>query len=200
MLVNLNSIAINNLRIIQDLKGPPDQWELIINGNKLELNTDENYDRVFNLNELEYPIYFSFHQLFNSIRFSSLYKINGYKTSFLIHLMDDVIEKLYDTFDELENESDNENDKDENIILNILDDVDDKFIVLRDRNQTCSFCKLFETMNDYLDSISERFLECGKYLYITYPQSTNEVIEKVNTETGEENPNLIYDDDETKLD
>ena len=35
MPVNLNSIAINNLRIIQDLKGPPDQWGLIINGNKL---------------------------------------------------------------------------------------------------------------------------------------------------------------------
>jgi hypothetical protein len=117
--------------------------------------------------------------------------------------MDDVIEKLYDTFDDLESDDDNDNnknDKDENIILNILDDVDDKFIVLRDRNQTCSFCKLFETMNDYLDSFSEGLLECGKYLYITYPQSTNEVIEKVNTETGEENPNLIYNDDETKLD
>jgi hypothetical protein len=57
------------------------------------------------------------------------------------------------------------------------------------------FWKAYETLNDYLDTFCEALKECNRYLYVSdniYPL----VLEKVNTETGEVNPNLIYSDDE----
>ena len=83
-----------------------------------------------------------------------------------------------------------------NEIQNIIDEIDNKYLVVSERNNTCSFWKFYETFNDYLDTFSKVLLDCNRYLYISshYSPVIQMVVEEVNEETGETNPNLIYSD------
>ena len=76
MSVQLNQQAIQNLKLLRELSDTISEYQLVIDGNKITQSEDENYEGIFSLKELEYPIYFSFHQLFNSLRYSNLYKID----------------------------------------------------------------------------------------------------------------------------
>lgn len=187
--MNLNNIAISNLELLCDLDDNVDEYHLVIDGNNIQRSTDENYDGIFSLRELEYPIYFSFHQLLNSLRYSNLYRIEDYKTSEIIQLLDESIDQVIDLLDKTQDDPQN------NVLCQIIDDVDDKYDILRERNDTCSFWKVYETLNDYLDTFCKALRECNRYLYVSdniYPL----VVEKINKVTGEVNPNLIYSDDE----
>lgn len=187
--MNLNNIAISNLELLCDLDDNMEEYNLVVDGNNIRRSTDENYDGIFSLRELEYPIYFSFHQLLNSLRYSNLYRIEDYKTSEIIQLLDESIDKVIDLLDKTQDDPQN------NVLCQIIDDVDDKYDILRERNDTCSFWKAYETLNDYLDTFCEVLKGCNRYLYVSYSPSLR-VIEKVNKETGETNPNLLYSDDE----
>ena len=196
----LDETAVNNLKILNDLNNNLNECQLVIDGNKIKKSTDENYDKIINLRELEYPIYYTFNQLLNSIRYSNLYKIEGYKTKDLIYLMDNAIDCIVDMLENCEKDPNYDN------FTDIIDNVDEKFIILRNRYETCSIWRVVETFNDYLDSICEGLSDCKRYLYFSNFIKTTElkeefidaVEEEVNNETGETNPNLIYDDDEEK--
>lgn len=187
--MNLNNIAISNLELLCDLDDNVEEYHLVVDGNNIQRSTDENYDGIFSLRELEYPIYFSFHQLLNSLRYSNLYHIEDYKTSDIVHLLDESIDKIVDILDRTQDDPHN------NTLCQIIDDIDDKYDILRERHDTCSFWKVYETLNDYLDTFCEALKGCNRYLYVSYSPSLR-VIEKVNKVTGEVNPNLIYSDDE----
>lgn len=187
--MNLNNIAISNLELLCDLDDNIEEYNLVVDGNNIQRSTDENYDGIFSLRELEYPIYFSFHQLLNSLRYSNLYRIEDYKTSEIIQLLDESIDKVVDILDKTQDDPQN------NVLCQIIDDVDDKYDILRERHDTCSFWKVYETLNDYLDTFSEALMDCNRYLYVSSKYSPI-FMEKVNKKTGETNPNLIYSDDE----
>jgi hypothetical protein len=187
--MNLNNIAISNLELLCDLDDNIEEYNLVVDGNNIQRSTDENYDGIFSLRELEYPIYFSFHQLLNSLRYSNLYRIEDYKTSEIIQLLDESIDKVVDILDKTQDDPQN------NVLCQIIDDVDDKYDILRERHDTCSFWKVYETLNDYLDTFSEALMECNRYLYVSSKYSPI-FMETVNKETGETDPNLIYSDDE----
>lgn len=183
----LNETAVNNLKILNDLNTNLNKCQLVIDGNKISKSTDENYDKIINLRELEYPIYYTFNQLLNSIRYSSLYKIDNYKTKDLIYLMDNAIDCIVDMLENCEEDPNHEK------FTDIIDNIDEKFIILKNRYETCSIWRVVETFNDYLDSICEGFSECGRHLYFSNFTNTAELkeeftdaIEKeVNNETGE---------------
>ena len=185
----LDRIAIKNLELLNDLSDNIDEYQFVVNGHVISRSEDENYEGIFNLKELEYPIYFSFHQLFNSIRYSNLYKIEGYKTHDIIQLMDKVIDRIVTILEKTEEDPHNES------LCEIVDEVDEKYIILNERDKTCSFWKIYETFNDYLDSFSEALTECNRYLYISSHYSPT-VLEEINNETEETNPNLIYSESE----
>jgi len=190
MSVQLNRQAIKNLELISELNDTISDYQLVIDGNKITQSDDENYEGIFSLKELEYPIYFSFHQLFNSLRYSNLYKIDDYRTKDILLIMDDAIEKVVDILDKTEDDPDN------STLSGIIDDIDNKFLVLRERDQTCSIWKLWETFNDYLDTFADSLIECDKYLYKrSLTQTIEEEEDKV---TGEKNPNLVYDNETEK--
>ena len=197
----LDETAVNNLKILNDLNTNLNECQLVIDGNKITKSTDENYDKIINLRELEYPIYYTFNQLLNSIRYSNFYKIEGYKTKDLIRLMDNAIDCIVDMLENCEQDPNHDN------FTDIIDNIDEKFIILRNRYETCSIWRITETFNDYLDLICESFSECNRYLYFSNyinvensEEFTDAIEEEINTETGETNPNLIYDDDEKKND
>ena len=110
----------------------------------------------------------------------------------LIHLMDDSIDKVIEILNKTEEDPHN------NSLCEIIDEIDNKYLILSERNNTCSFWKIYETFNDYLDIFSETLVECNRYLYVSsyYSPQIQEVIEEVNKKTGETNPNLIYSDSE----
>ena len=144
--MNLNNIAISNLELLCDLDDNVEEYNLVVDGNNIQRSTDENYDGIFSLRELEYPIYFSFHQLLNSLRYSNLYRIEDYKTSEIIQLLDESIDNVINLLDKTQDDPQN------NVLCRIIDDVDDKYDILRERHDTCSFWKAYETFNDYLDT------------------------------------------------
>jgi len=199
MVLDLNTIAVNNLTLLRDLDNKIEDYQIIIDGPRITLSDDKNYEGLFSLKELEYPIYFSFHQIFNSIRYSNLYKIEGYKTKDLIHLIDQGIDKIVDILDQMENDPHNQT------ISQLIDDIDNKYLILRERDNSCSFWKISETFNDYLDSIVEALKECDRYLYMTHrfddifddekeeSEKEDSDKEEIDKETGETNPNLVYD-------
>lgn len=192
-MTELNEIALNNLKLLNNLNHNLKECQLVIEGNKLSESSDENYDKIVNLRELEYPIYYTFNQILNSIRYSNLYKIEGYSTKDLLYLMDNAIDSIVDILENTEEDPNHDN------FTDIIDDIDEKFIVLRNRYETCSIWRVTETFNDYLDSFCEGLKECHRYLYFTNIKDNDVFLEtfqeKINSETGEENPNLIYDDD-----
>ncbi len=189
----MDKIAIQNLELISKLGENIDEYQLVIDNHLIKKSEDKNYEGIFNLKELEYPIFFSFHQILNTIRYSNLYKIEGYRTKELIDLMDESIERIVSILEKTENDPYNSS------LCSIIDDIDDKFIVLRERALTCSFWKTFETLNDYLDTFSEALIEGGKYLYTTkrfeefFEDDEDTDNEDEDNETGELNPNLVYD-------
>jgi len=190
--MNLNNIAIGNLELLNGLDDNVEEYNLVVDGNIIQRSTDNNYDGIFSLRELEYPIYFSFHQILNSLRYSNLYRVEEYKTSEIIQLLDESIDNVINLLDKTQDDPQN------NVLCRIIDDVDDKYDILRERHDTCSFWKAYETFNDYLDTFCEVLKGCNRYLYVSSIYSP--VLEKVNNETGEVNPNLIYSDDELESD
>jgi hypothetical protein len=199
-MTELNEIALNNLKLLNNLNHNLKECQLVIEGNKLSKSTDENYDKIVNLRELEYPIYYTFNQILNSIRYSNLYKIEGYSTKDLLYLMDNAIDSIVDMLENTEEDPNYDN------FTDIIDNIDEKYIILRDRYESCSIWRITETFNDYLDSICDGLRECNRYLYVSNSISAEEefndaidghhgVEEEVNKETGEINPNLIYDTD-----
>ena len=62
---NMDSIALNNLKIINNFGEDPQDFNLVVDGKELSISDDENYDGIFSLKELEYPIFFSFNPEMN---------------------------------------------------------------------------------------------------------------------------------------
>jgi hypothetical protein len=197
----LDKTAIENLKLLNDLNDNLKECQLVIDGNKLTKSVDENYDTIINLRELEYPIYFTFNQLLNSIRYSNLYKIEGYSTKDLIRLMDNAIDCVVDMLENCDEDPNCDN------FTNIIDNIDEKFIILKDRYTTCSIWRVVETFNDHLDSICEGFSECNRYLYfnnyvnLEKKEEFDDAVEgELNEETEEVDSNLIYDNNDNDND
>ena len=190
---NMDSIALNNLKIINNLGEDPQDFNLVVDGKELSISDDENYDGIFSLKELEYPIFFSFNQLFNSMKFNSYHKIEGNKISSILDILNGSIDKLCLLLEKMEDDPYHDN------FERIIDDIDNKYLIVNDRYKTCSFIQIYETMNDWLDSLCECLKECDRYLYLSENKTRfdmNETITEVNEGTEEENPNLQYEDDE----
>jgi hypothetical protein len=189
----MDSIALNNLNIISSIEDDLRNFNLIVDGKLLSISKDKNYDGIFTLKELEYPIFFSFNQLFNSIKLCYYHKIEGKKIGDVLVLLNNSIDSVCYILDKMKD------DPDYDILEKIIDDIDDKYIILNDRYRTCSFSQLYETFNDNLDLICDSLKDCHGYLYLSKSTTEFDMPDNdggVNKETGEENPNLQYDDDE----
>ncbi len=190
---NMNSVALNNLNIINSFEGDINNFNLIVDGKELSISDDENYDGIFSLKELEYPVFYSFNQLFNSIKFCYYHRIEGNKISDILVLLNNSIDSVCYILEKMKD------DPNYDSLEQIIDDIDEKYTILNDRYRTCSFSRFYETFNDHLDSICDGFKECNRYLYFSEPTigfDMDDIDDGINKETGEENPNLQYDDDE----
>lgn len=135
---NLQDIAFNNLKFLND------KDDFLANRYKIEnkrfVQGDDD-DTVYSLNDLEYPVFFTFHQLMNHVHSSYGQKFHGKTKKELL----DMFQVALDTLNEYYIETDNTNKQFECL----LDDIDDKVLfVIQYYKYGC--CHRFPTsMKDY---------------------------------------------------
>lgn len=103
-----SEIALQNLKFIKENNNLTEN-NYVITHNRIFQNTDENFDQVYSLKEMEYMIYFTFSECF--------YLIENYS-----NCRKNIIRDLYEIYDTLEVFYENIEEKDE-----IFEDMMDKF-------------------------------------------------------------------------
>ena len=103
-----SEIALQNLKFIKE-NDSLTKNNYVITHKRIFKNTDEKFDQVYSLKEMEYMIYFTFNECFYLIEKYSNYRKN-------------IIRDLYEIYDTLENFYENIDEKDE-----IFEDMMDKF-------------------------------------------------------------------------
>jgi hypothetical protein len=113
----MEKVAINNLKVLtHPTKLAANQFSL--KHNEMAMSDGDSFDTIYSLGELEYPIYFTFHQLLNHVHSSYDHHVCGYTRKELIELMIDALDNLMDYY---------ENTDMKNLNFGImLDDIDDK--------------------------------------------------------------------------
>ena len=156
---DLSKVAMDNLLFLN--KG-----ENFIN-NKYKLNhlsfessEDDNFDTIYSLKELEYPLYFTFNQLLNEIHTSYDYAIHGYNRWDIINMLDNVVEMLYQYY-----ESCKENN---NIFEAFLDDIDNKVFFTQGyyKYGICHWIPI--KFNDYLNRFCIKSIKISKEIINNY--------------------------------
>lgn len=182
----LNKKANNNLKLLFYLNHDDN-----LNSKRGELVLQDDFVQVDNVSEIEYAIYFTFNELF-------LTNQNIFYNTELIDLLDTSIENIFD------NKQLNDLIENDEQFKQIIDNIDDKLLTLKDSYYYNSpFFKMLKYFNNKYESIKNIMFENNEYIKKMLIVSSNNytylpnVNEKVNLETGEENPNLIYSDDET---
>ena len=103
-----SEIALQNLKFIKENEDLTKN-NYIVTHNRIFQNTDDNFDQVYSLKEMEYMIYFTFSECF--------YLIENYS-----NCRKNIIRDLYEIYDTLEVFYENIEEKDE-----IFEDMMDKF-------------------------------------------------------------------------
>ena len=181
-----------------------------INAKRGELVLQDDFVQVDNIIDLEYAIYFTFHELLTSSELSTFYNTN------LIDKMDQCIDTIFD------NKQLNELIENDEEFKNIIDNIDQKIYELKESYFYKSpFFSLFRKCYNNYNSMKQIFIENNKYISkMMYISNNHEIStpavdfdfdsdsdnndnnltveEEKNAETGEVNPNLIYDDEDDK--
>ena len=191
--MKLEEIAFNNLQFLND------RDDFLANRYRIDKNriVKEDDDTIYTLDDLEYPIFFTFHQLMNHVHSSYEPRFHGKTKKELL----DMFEIALNTLNEYYIETDNSNKRFERVI----DDIDDKitFII---QYYKYGFCHRFPTVvKDYFTKGCKLLLDSSRLIVKEYidddendDKTTDGKDDEKDDETGEVNPNLIYKDDETK--
>lgn len=119
---NLSNIAIQNLVFLsQKDKFLANQYKLV--NKEFITSEDDTFDTIYSFSDLEYPIYFTFHQVMNHMHGSYENNICGYTRQELIYLMDISVDNLLEYYGNIEecNSSFEE----------LLDDLDEKVFLIK---------------------------------------------------------------------
>jgi hypothetical protein len=88
-----NKRAIHNLEFLQCIdKFQKNQYKLV--SNEFVNVDDESFDTVYSFKELEYPLYFTFHQIINTVHGSYSNNFHGHSRNKLLTMMDTAINNL----------------------------------------------------------------------------------------------------------
>ena len=215
-MTTLEEIAFHNLQFLND------RDDFLANRYKIDKNqlVKEDDDTVYTLDDLEYPIFFTFHQLMNHVHSSYELRFHGKTKKELL----DMFEIALNTLNEYYIETDNSNKRFERVI----DDIDDKitFII---QYYKYGWCHRFPTfVKDYFTKGCKLLLDSSRLIVKEYIDDENdddddddddtddgnddetnddenedetddETDDETYDETGEDNPNLIYKDDDTDI-
>ena len=155
-MTTLEEIAFHNLQFLND------RDDFLANRYKIDKNqlVKEDDDTVYTLDDLEYPIFFTFHQLMNHVHSSYEPRFHGKTKKELL----DMFEIALNTLNEYYIETDNSNKRFERVI----DDIDDKitFII---QYYKYGFCHRFPTVvKDYFTKGCKLQLDSSRLIVKEY--------------------------------
>ena len=94
----MEEIALNNLKVLtHPTKLVANQYT--IQGNSLIVSDGDSFDTIYEPKDLEYPVYFTFHQLMNHVHSSYGHQFHGHTRKQLIDLMIDALDNLCDYYE-----------------------------------------------------------------------------------------------------
>jgi hypothetical protein len=181
----MEEIALNNLKLINDpSKFVGNQYKLV--NNEMIENQDESHDTIYTLKELEYPIYFTYHQLINHVHTRYSTKLHGYTREEILELMVCGLDVLYDTYEhsDLKNSS----------FCELLEDLDEKVYYIQQyykygwcmwlptfiKTRLNQVCRLMIDVG----SITHKYIVHINYYDIYSDQESDEEEEEVSPEEG----------------
>ena len=163
---NLSLVAVNNLIFLSKRdKFLANQYKLINKEFISSENDDNTYDTIYSFNELEYPIYFTFHQVMNHIHSSYESTIHGYTRQQIIRYMNEAMISLLEYYENIE-------ERDESFEY-LIDDLEEKVYIIEGYYKYGWFLWIPTKIKEYLNYACLRALKVSRDItdeYIQYLQ------------------------------
>ncbi len=178
---NLSEVAVKNLVFLSEKDAfLANQYKL---ENKKFVSSDEdNYDTIYSFSDLEYPLYFTFHQVMNHIHSSYESTIHGYTREQLINFMGKSMISLLEYYENVE-------EIDETFEI-LLDDLEEKVFMIEGYYKYGWFLWVPTKLKEYMNYACLRILKVSREI-------TDEYIQYLKDPLGHDDTNS---DDETDLD
>ena len=155
----LDKTCIANLLLLQDKdKLMKSKYKII--SNQLVANDEDSFDTVYSYKELEYPVYFTFHQIMNHVRYSYNTRYFDYSKKALLKMLLNVIDNLSDVY--------SEKDEIDESFEHLLEDLENKVMVLK-HHYYYGYCYYIPSIvKDWLNNACIIMLETGKIICEEY--------------------------------
>ena len=178
---NLSEVAVKNLVFLSEKDAfLANQYKL---ENKKFVSSDEdNYDTIYSFSDLEYPLYFTFHQVMNHIHSSYESTIHGYTREQLINFMGKSMISLLEYYENVE-------EIDETFEI-LLDDLEEKVFMIEGYYKYGWFLWVPTKLKEYMNYACLRILKVSREI-------TDEYIQYLKDPLGHDDTSS---DDETDLD
>jgi hypothetical protein len=145
-MINLNQIAIDNIKMLANFDKEKNfisfKDKIIIESKEKE----ENFENITELHDIEYALYFSFNHVLTLIKTKDIQK--KYTRQELVKDMEDAIEKIFDVYNNVMYDDNNE------CIYNMLEHIDE--LIFRKKNDL-KYYKAYYYMIDYFDYLCSGF-------------------------------------------
>ena len=145
-MINLNQIAIDNIKMLANFDK---EKNFISFKDKIILESkenEENFENITELHDIEYALYFSFNHVLTLIKTKDIQK--KYTRQELVKDMEDAIETIFDVYNNVMYEDNNE------CIYNMLEHIDE--LIFRKKNDL-KYYKAYYYMVDYFDYLCSGF-------------------------------------------
>ena len=147
----MNVTALENLKILNEKKS--ETHSLLADGNVLSLIEKDSFDPISKLQSLEYPIFFTYHHIFNILSYDM--SISYYQKKYLLEQIDESLENLMDFIHDYDEEN--------QLLIDIISDIDEKFDLVREK----TIYKKCESMIHLFDDLVDACRLAGKCLYFS---------------------------------
>ena len=159
---NLTEVAIKNLLFLSETDAfLANQYKL--DNKSFVTSEDDTYDTIYSFKELEYPIYFTFHQIMNHIHSSYDSTIYGYTREELLRFMSNAIVTLIDYYETVEG-------TDESFEI-LIDDIEEKLYLIEGYYKYGWFIWLPTKLKEYMNHACLQVLKVSREItdqYINY--------------------------------
>ena len=153
----MEETLIQNLQVLRDSdKFLSNQFK--ISNLSFTTSEDEVYDQIYTPEQLEYPIYFTFHELIHGIHKTYTSTFQGYTRCELLEQLDEAVDVLFEYYSNLEEE----NPRFEHMIEGL--DYKIHFLKLYSRYGWCYYLPLWckETLNSFCSSVIQKSVEIAE--------------------------------------
>ena len=147
----MNVTALDNLKILNENKS--ETHSLLADGNVLSLIEKDSFDPVSKLQSLEYPIFFTYHHIFNILSYDR--SISYYQKKYLLEQIEESLENLMDFIHDYGEEN--------KLLIEIISDIEEKFDLVREN----TIYKKCESMIHLFDDLVDACRLAGKCLYFS---------------------------------